>query len=424
LAFVASALVSRALGPAGRGTYYLPVLAATTSIAFGKLGLDQANIFLYGTSGVPAAKLSAQNGFVAVVVGGVLAGLLALAGGILPSVFGRTPVPLLVLAGITVPLGLHTQLTGALLAMTGRVRRQYVAGAISAAAQLLGVAVCYAVGALTVTTALLLTVGGSVVTWSITAIPLQSWRASWLGFDGSLLRVSLKSALVLHLGMLLFFLHLRVDMYMIEAWLGNTALGHYSVSATLAETLMLASDAVAMAVLPSQMANSLQASAERALRVARVNGLLGGALGVLAAVLCGPAIRTVFGAAYAPAVAPMIALLPGVVMLGVQRVCGPPVLRAGRPSVIAGIYACTLLVNVGLNIVWIPRYGIIGASCASSVSYIVGSLLFVTVTARLAHMPIVKAIRFDAADRANAAQALRAMAALARALVSPLRQPL
>src|SRR3982750_4235704 len=39
LAFGASAIVARALGPEGRGHYYLPLLASTTAIAFGKLGV-------------------------------------------------------------------------------------------------------------------------------------------------------------------------------------------------------------------------------------------------------------------------------------------------------------------------------------------------------------------------------------------------
>ena len=35
-------------------------------------------------------------------------------------------------------------------------------------------------------------------------------------------------------------------------------------------------------------------------------------------------------------------------------------------------------VNVGLNLVWIPRYGIMGAAFASLVSYVVETILIVT----------------------------------------------
>jgi O-antigen/teichoic acid export membrane protein len=284
--------------------------------------------------------------------------------------------------------------------------------------------VLYVTGRMTITAALMLSLGGSFVTWAVIAMPLISERRAWIAWDWPLLKVTLRSALVLHFGMTLFFLHLRVDMFMVEAWLGAAPLGQYSIAVTLAETLMLAADAVAVSVLPGQMTNTVAEAAARALRAARVNALLGGALAVAAAVVSGPAIRFVYGAAYGPAVWPMIILLPGVVFMGMQRVCGAPALRAGKPERFAVIYGSTLALNIALNVFWIPRFGIAGASLASTVSYAVGSMLFLLWTARLAKLPLSEAMRFDAMDRETAAAAARSMLALARGLISPAREPL
>jgi len=65
LGFATSVLLSRGLGPEGRGVYYLPVIAAGTMVALCKLGLEQANVFLYGTRGLSIGRLSGQNGLVA-----------------------------------------------------------------------------------------------------------------------------------------------------------------------------------------------------------------------------------------------------------------------------------------------------------------------------------------------------------------------
>ena len=424
LGFVSSAIVTRALGPAGRGAYYLPILAATTAIAVGKLGVDQANVFLYGTSGISRQRLAAQNGIIALGCGLLLGAILPLLPRIAPGTFGDTPVAWLLIAAVTIPLGLHSQLTGPLWALIGRVRRQYAAGVAAGAVQVIIACVLFATGRLTVTTALILSLAGSVIMWAVIAAPLAGGRRAWLAWDTALLKTTLRSALVLHLGMTLFFLHLRVDMFMVEAWLGAAPLGQYSIAVTLAETLMLATDAVAVAVLPGQMTNTLAEAAVRALRAARVNALLGSALACAAALACGPAIRLVYGSAYNPAVWPMIVLLPGVVFMGMQRVCGAPALRAGKPERIAAIYAFTLGLNIVLNVLWIPRFGISGASLASTVSYAVGSLLFLIWTARMASLPLSQAIRFDAADRDAAASAARSMLALARGLISPAREPL
>ena len=424
LGFVSSAIVTRALGPAGRGAYYLPILAATTAIAVGKLGVDQANVFLYGTSGISQQRLAAQNGAIALGCGLLLGAALPLLPSLAPDTFGATPIAWLVIAAVTIPLGLHAQLTGPLWALVGKVRRQYIAGVAAGVAQV-GIALAlFVAGRLTVTAALVLSLTGSVVMWAVIAAPLVRERGAWIAWDMPLLKTTLRSALVLHLGMTLFFLHLRVDMFMVEAWLGAAPLGQYSIAVTLAETLMLATDAVAVAVLPGQMTNTLAEAAARALRAARVNALLGTGLACAAAVVCGPAIRLVYGAAYDPAVWPMIVLLPGVVFMGMQRVCGAPALRAGQPARIAAIYGATLSLNIVLNAVWIPRFGITGASLASTVSYAVGSLLFLAWTARMAKLPLSQAVRFDAADRAAATNAARSMMAMARGLISPAREPL
>jgi O-antigen/teichoic acid export membrane protein len=131
-----------------------------------------------------------------------------------------------------------------------------------------------------------------------------------------------------------------------------------------------------------------------------------------------------YGDAYRAAVLPMIVLLPGIVSLGMQRVCGAPTLRTGRPLGIAGIYALTLTTNVALNVWLIPRSGLIGASIASSVSYILGAGIFLTWTSRLAEMPLSRALRFDAADVMSVSAAVRMGIAMIRGMLPPAREPL
>lgn len=418
VAFVGSAIVARALGPAGRGAYYLPLLAANTCLVFGKLGIDQANVFLYSTAGIELRRLSAQNGTVALGSGAILIAVVATLPVVIPEVFSSTPLLMLLVAGLTIPLGIHTQLTGSLLAMSGAVRRQYVGGLSSAVVQVLATIVLEWMRLLTIWSALLLAVLGSVVNWTVVVWHIVDDPQWWLRFDLPLLKRTLRSSLVLHAGMILFFLHLRMDMFMVKAWLGTAALGQYSIAVALAETLMLATDAVAVAVLPTQMNNTLGEAAHRALRAARFNALLACSIAVVFGIGSSFAIRLVFGKAYAPAVIPTLLLLPGVATLGMQRVCGAPVLRTGRTSGIAAIYGVTLIVNIILNVLWIPRLGIAGASLASTLSYALGAVLFLAWTSRLAQVSIWRALRFDSADFLVMADAARSGMAVLRALVT------
>ena len=104
-----------------------------------------------------------------------------------------------------------------------------------------------------------------------------------------------------------------------------------------------------------------------------------------------------FGADFFAAYVPLLALLP-CGSDGSAAVLQRPSAACRTAGLIAGIYALRLLCNVLLNIWWIPRWGLVGASAASSVSYSLATLLFVGWTARLADVSVLRALVPDRHD--------------------------
>jgi O-antigen/teichoic acid export membrane protein len=403
---VASALISQSLGPEGRGMYYFPVVVAATASMVCTLGLEQVNVFLRSTRGLPLDRISGQNGLVAILMGGIGFVVLLSMPHVFPSLFGDTPFPFLLLAALTIPLAIHTQLSSGLLALTGEVTRQYRVGLLGGTAQvvlLLCAAIAHSLG---VSQVLGINLGTSLLIWLLTLKAFRGSQRFWPRWDVTLLGETLKHSLVLHAGMVFFFLLLRLDMFMVKGLLGAEALGFYSLSVILAEGVLIATDAVAVALLPRQMTNDLQSAASTALWGARTNCLIATALVIVWAVSGSMLIRFLFGVEFGPAYLPMLGLLPGVVFLSMQRVCGVPLLRTGRPHVITTIYALSLLCNGALNLWWIPLWGTLGAAIASSVSYGLGGLLFLAWTARLARTPLLTGIVPNTADIRSASSAV------------------
>jgi O-antigen/teichoic acid export membrane protein len=392
LSLGASVLISRGLGPEGRGAYYLPIVAAATIAAFSTLGLEQANVYLLGTRKISLERLSGQNGLVALSAGSIGLALLLLAPSVLPWVFADTPMGLLLLTGLTIPFGLHSQFSAGLLTLQGQVTWQFRAALLAGLVQVGVLLGLYVSSWFDVGMVLAVNLATVVVTWGLTVSALGGGRSAWIRWDAGLLREAMKQSLLLHLAMVLFFLHLRLDTFMIKVMGGTAALGQYSLSVTLAETVFLATDSLGIAILPRQMRNSLQEAASLALRGARTNALLGIGLALLWAVGGIPVIRIFFGQAFGPAYLPLVGLLPGIVFLGMQRVCGGPILRTGRPGRIAAIYAVSLPCNAALNLWWIPMWGPLGAALASSISYGLGAMLFLVWTARLAEVSLAQVI--------------------------------
>ena len=103
------------------------------------------------------------------------------------------------------------------------------------------------------------------------------------------------------------------------------------------------------------------------------------ALGSLVLALFGHWIVFIlYSEAFLPAVNALRALLVGIVALSTGRVLSNDIAGRGFPrfNIYTGLAA--MLTNVVLNILWVPRYEIVGAAWASTVSYTVsfGSALF------------------------------------------------
>jgi O-antigen/teichoic acid export membrane protein len=164
---------------------------------------------------------------------------------------------------------------------------------------------------------------------------------------------------------------------MVKAFIDTTALGQYSLSVSLAEASLLAADSLAITLLPQQTAARLQDAARLGLTGAKIGGVVTAVIAV-PSILLGPVlIPFLFGRAFEPSYAPFALLLPGMVWLAIQRYCGAPALRANQPFRLARIFLVGVLVNLALNLWWLPAFGIIGASLATTVSYAVTTFLFV-----------------------------------------------
>ncbi|MBA3739598.1 MAG: polysaccharide biosynthesis C-terminal domain-containing protein [Chloroflexi bacterium] len=375
--------VSRTLGPEGRGQYALAVLGAITLAALAKVGLEHANVYLLGTARVAPERLASQNALIA--LGGGLTGaiVLILAPAIMPSVFGDVGVRNLALAAMSIPLLIHIQVAAGLQNLTGRVTWQFRAALAGGATQLAIVLALLALGRLDVTSALLANLFVNVLTW-VLLVAGDSNRTLAIRVDLPLLMRTLRYSLVVHIGLVLLFFQTRITLFLVQALMGTGALGHYSLAVSVAESVLLASDSLAIALLPRQTGETIKEAASLGMRGARVGALLVIAAGIPLATIGSSVITVMFGAEFAPSYPPLLALLPGIAFLAIQRFCGAPALRANRPARMAAIYGVGVLLNVVLNLLWIPRLGLIGAGASTSVSYLATAILFVRWTRELA----------------------------------------
>ncbi len=178
-----------------------------------------------------------------------------------------------------------------------------------------------------------------------------------------------------YVGNLLSFFNYRLDVFIVNYFLGPAGVGVYSVSVALAETLWYLPNSVGFVIFPKAASTSVQRMNAITPRVFWATLLLT-LLGAVVLALTGETvIRWVYSQAFAAAYLPLLLLLPGVVLLGSGKVLTNEIAGRGFPhynSINAGL---SLLVTIAMDVLLIPRYGVAGAALAASIAY---GVVFVT----------------------------------------------
>lgn len=159
------------------------------------------------------------------------------------------------------------------------------------------------------------------------------------------------------------------DMLLIALWMGERELGLYAAAYRFCNLLLAVAAAMQMAFLPAFARitdrNEYHLMAVRSLRLSAVIAVpvvVGGSL------LAAPLLALVFGASYAVGAAPFRLLLVSIGFIFLYGTIHNLLLALGRLRDGTRILAVAATVNVGLNLLLIPRYGLVGAATATVIA--------------------------------------------------------
>ena len=165
----------------------------------------------------------------------------------------------------------------------------------------------------------------------------------------------------------------HVDVVMLQRFRESAAVGNYRAALTLAEFLWFVPMAVQTVFVHSTSElwsqNRHDEISDLASRTTRYAFLLTAVMAVGLAALADVAVPLYFGEEAVPAIDPLLLLLPGALGFALAR----PILAISQgegtlryPVAATGVAA---VLNVVLNVVLVPRYGMHGAAVATSVGY-------------------------------------------------------
>lgn len=404
-----SMLLARVLGPAGLGVYRLFLTIPGLAVSVGNLGFGVGSIYLVAKQRRELHKVLG-NALLFVIAQGVLIGavgflVFAIRGGGGELGEGiRRYWPLLFAA---VPLLLSQNVSLNLLMGIKSIHYMNLLE-VGFSALPLGLLL------------LLWWVSGdpllsAIWSWIVT-VTLVSTAAFWrvyhragrkLGFSWAYIREALSFGLRGNVSAMAGRMVRRIDVLFIAHFVGIEGVGHYAVSVALAELLLMVPTAIVSPFIPLRF--ELETSEGKGFSVLVMKYVLAGMAAACLAVgwLAPWLITALYGSRFMASVAAARWLLPGMLALSIYHFLRADIFSRNRPGFVSCVAVGTMICNLVLNYLTIPRMGIAGAALSSSISYILMTGVLLAFFLRETHTTLVEALVIRRHDAVLALEALR-----------------
>jgi O-antigen/teichoic acid export membrane protein len=217
--------------------------------------------------------------------------------------------------------------------------------------------------------------------------------------DTKVLSASLKYGIALFVGIVVNILHNRLIQFIVEAYLGLTALGWYAIAVRMVEMVWLLDYVVINASLFKVTSSSFDESVKLTMQLTRFVMALVGVAGLMMALVFPWGIPLLLGQRFEPSVIPALLMLPGILSWSVGRSLAPFIAyQIGKPWYNTGVSVMAFVINILASIALVPRFGINGAAAATTISYFTMLVLMTIVFKKTAKVSLISIVKYQRED--------------------------
>lgn len=369
-------LVARYLGPSGKGTFTALTVVPVIAASFAAMGIRRTAVYFTGNKQYNNAAVAS-----AVIHILILTSLLAMALTVVTFFWIDNPaftLKLITLTVLIVPFRLATVYIGGIYLGQEKYRFANLMKWLLPAVNLILLAVFLILMKMHITGAVLaLLLSGLLVSVIAFRRVYKDFSISWK-WDFALIKKMVRLGIMYAASLLVLKLIYRIDILLLERLAGVKEVGYYSTAVNVAEQLWQIPLAVGIVIM-SATANSanpdkMKTKISALFRLSLLAGLAGG---MVLFFITPWLIPFLYGEVFAPAVSLLQALLPGIILFIAFRILNSHFNGIGKP--VYAVYAVipALVLNIILNILWIPAYGAFGAAMATNASYVTGAALMI-----------------------------------------------
>jgi O-antigen/teichoic acid export membrane protein len=385
IGIVSSIITARWLGPAGKGTLAVLWIIVGLGVQFGNFGFHSSNVYFIARDKILAPRIASNSLWFGLTIGLLISvGIICLYR-VNSNLFSSIPFNLLLVTVILIPFKLLLLFFQNIFLGLQKLLA-YNSFELAERSSLLVVLVLVLIllkQGLSELMVFILIITG-ILTAFFTIYTKRMIKFSFSSFDTQVFANTFRYGLKVYLACFFSFLVIRSDMILVNYFRGASASGIYSIAVNFSELLYLLPVTIGAMLFPKVSAN-IADDGIFTQKISRLTVLLMAIICILVAIVCRPLILLMYGRQFTFSAIPLLWLLPGIFFLSLATIYNNDLAGRGYPPVIIYATATAFILNFGLNLLFIPRYGITGAAITSSVSYFVMFIIVLSYSVKIMH---------------------------------------
>ena len=369
IGLITTVLVTRKLGPEGRGLYAAAIAVGAIGIQFGNLGLHASNTYYVAKDRNALSNLIGNSLLTSFGFGGLGIGAAWFVFNLYPQ-WAPLEGSLLGLALLGVPFSLTYLLLQNLLLGIHDVRAYNLIEIFTKVLAASFIVFLIWFTQVTPTALLLSTLGATGVGLLWLGRRLLFYHKASITISRNQFQSALRYGFRAYLAAFFSYLVLRIDLLIVKQLLGAEQAGYYSVAANMTDLIYMLPVVVGTLLFPKLTAMPDPVQKWRYTRNSAIMiGTLMSIVVTLAALFAQWGIGLLFGQEFLPSAPAFIWLMPAIVLMAINTVFMNYFASEGMPWITVYSPGIAALVNILLNFYLLPKWGIIGASFSSIAAY-------------------------------------------------------
>lgn len=363
-------IIARTLGPSGKGLLAVVAMIGTVVLQLGNLGIGTFNVYAISNKSARKEDIIGNSFWIGLIIGVICFLIIFLLAVYFPTIFRNIPRSYLLFYLLSLPFIFLSQFFCDILTGEQKFRKLNIFTIITQSINLVGVVFLLLVFKLDV---FYIIIWYALVNFINALLPMGFVFLRYgfhFNFNRHVLKKSLDYGIKICLIGIFALLILRVDLYMVNFFKGMAEAGFYSLASSFGNIFFILPFSIITVIFP-KINSEDKSKKESIAKYSRISLFLVFLMAIGALLFISPIIRLLYGQIFLASVKPIILLLPGLIAWSIAYILGQYFFSIGYPWKLTISWFLVAILNIVLNFIYIPQYGMIAAALSSTVSYIV-----------------------------------------------------